>query len=340
MNEAWSFQKIDFDSAPWDQIESCPDHTIFKTRAWMDFLQATQPVEPVVISLGHRGETVGYFVGAILRKAGFFKILASPFPGWTTSFQGASFIDPDPQYDRAELYAELIRFSFRKLECIHFECLDLHVSEDSLRKAGVPFQTDRNYWVDLSGTEQEIFDNFKSSCRRAIRKAAKNGVTVARPDDLGQFVSDYYDQLVDVFAKQGTVPTYPKSRVEALIEHVHPTGNLLLLQSLGPDGECIATGIFPGFNRLMQYWGGASYRSGQILRPNEILFFEAMKYWRDRGIVTFELGGGGAYKEKFGPTFAARPRIIAPRWRIMKHVRRAAKSLFALKRRIRGRGLK
>jgi len=339
MSEIWSFQNIDFDSAPWKDIESCPDHTVFKTHAWMCFLRATQPVEPVVISLGHRGSTVGYFVGAILKKAGL-KILGSPFPGWTTSFQGASFIDSEPPCNRAELYAKLIQFSFRKLGCIHFECLDLNVNKDSLCKAAIPYEMDRNYWVNLARTEQEIFDSFKSPCRRAIRKAKKNGIVVARPENTEQFVSDYYDQLVDVFAKQGTVPTYPRSRVEALVKHVHPTGNLLLLQSLDPDGKCIGTGIFPAFNKLMQYWGGASYRSHQILRPNEILIFEAMKYWRQRGIVTFELGGGGTYKEKYGPTFAARPRIIAPRWRILKHMKQAAKYLFTLKRRIRGRRLR
>jgi len=339
MSEVWDFQRIDFDSAPWDDIESCPDHTVFKTRAWMRYILATQSVEPVVLSLGRGGRTAGYFVAAIIKKAGL-KILASPFPGWTTSFQGASFIDPEPPWDRGELYAALIRFAFGKLGCVHFECLDMYVGKESLDEAGVPYEMDRNYWIDLSQTEEELFAGFQSRCRGAIRKAKKNGVVVAQPEDPEQFADDYYDQLIDVFAKQGKVPMYPRSRLAALVRHVHPTGNLLLLESRGPDGKCIGTGIFPGFNTLMQYWGGASYRSGQILRPNEILVFEAMNYWRKRGISIFELGGGGTYKEKFGPAFAPRPRIIAPRWRIVKHMKRAARWLVGLKRRIWRGGLK
>jgi CelD/BcsL family acetyltransferase involved in cellulose biosynthesis len=53
-------------------------------------------------------------------------------------------------------------------------------------------------------------------------------------------------------------------------------------------------------NHTAYFWGGASRRSDLILRPNEAIFWYAMRYWRDRGMTTLDLGGGGEYKRKFG----------------------------------------
>ena len=45
-----------------------------------------------------------------------------------------------------------------------------------------------------------------SACRRCIRKAEKSGVTVEEAHDLA-FADDNDEQLKDVFAKQGKLPT-------------------------------------------------------------------------------------------------------------------------------------
>ena len=131
---------------------------------------------------------------------------------------------------------------------------------------------------------------------------------VVEASDL-EFADEYYDQLQEVFAKQSLSPTYGVEVVRALIEHVHPSGHLLLLKALSPEGKCIATGIFPGMNRTAYFWGGASWRSHQILRPNEALFWHAMLYWKSRGITTFDLGAGD-YKRKYGVRDVAVPHFV------------------------------
>jgi len=74
------------------------------------------------------------------------------------------------------------------------------------------------------------------------------------------------------------VPTYGVDRVRALIRNLHPTGRLLLLRARDPEGKGIATGIYPGMNDVAQFWGNASFRSGQQWRPNETLHWYAMRY--------------------------------------------------------------
>jgi CelD/BcsL family acetyltransferase involved in cellulose biosynthesis len=82
------FERIDINSGLWDeQLNTYPNRTVFQTPAWLSFVARTQDAEPVVAALINGRETLGYFTGLIVRKFGF-RILGSPFPGWTTSYMG------------------------------------------------------------------------------------------------------------------------------------------------------------------------------------------------------------------------------------------------------------
>ena len=39
-------------------------------------------------------------------------------------------------------------------------------------------------------------------------------------------------------------------------------------------------GTFLGFNKIAEFWGNASFRASQILRPNEAIHWYAMRYWK------------------------------------------------------------
>ena len=103
-----------------------------------------------------------------------------------------------------------------------------------------------------------------------------------------------------MFARQGRRPPYGRERVREMIRCVEPSGNLLMLRAVSAEGERIATGIFPAREDFAYFWGGASWRSHQILRPNDALFWSAIRRLKERGIPLFDLGGGGDYKRKFG----------------------------------------
>jgi hypothetical protein len=151
------------------------------------------------------------------------------------------------------------------------------------------------------------------------------------------FADEYYAQLQDVFEKQRLVPTYGLERVRALIRHMAPTGRLLMIRALDSRGACIGTGIYPGFNKLATFWGNASYRSMQILRPNEILHWYAMRYWKARGIECFDWGGGGTYKEKYGPVPNGTPWFSKSKYKALDKLRDAAKAMVDARQRWQGR---
>jgi CelD/BcsL family acetyltransferase involved in cellulose biosynthesis len=105
---------------------------------------------------------------------------------------------------------------------------------------------------------------------------------------------------------------------------------VLLLRARSPSGKSIATGIFPAHGRSMYFWGGASWRSDQILRPNEAIFWHAIRYWKARGVEAFDLGGGGEYKRKYGGADIAVPHLMQSRFPGVSAMRGAAERIYSV----------
>lgn len=290
-------ERLELAACDWEAMDRLPDRTVFQTRAWIEFVARSQGATPVVAAVLRGDEPVGYFTGLMIRRYGL-RILGSPFPGWTTWSMGFNLREGE---SRREAARALLPFAYRTLGCAHLEFKDEHIADPAeLAPLGFESTPKLAFEVDLDRPEEDVFNAMSSACRRAVRKAAKSGVEIQEASGEA-FADEYYEQLLDVFAKQELTPGYPVERVRELIRCVHPTGRLLLLRAVAPDGRSIATGIFPGMNGKAYFWGGASWRSDQILRPNEALFWYAMRYWRDAGATVLDLGGGGDYKRKFGP---------------------------------------
>lgn len=277
-------------------MDAFADRVIFQTREWVGFVADTQGAEPVVARLHDGGAPVGFFTGLVVRRLGL-RILGSPFPGWTTSTMGFNLA---PGTSRRAAVEALLPFAYRELGCVHLELKDRLLTLEELDGLGFQSSPFTIFEVDLAPSEDEVFGAMSSACRRAVRKSEKVGVTVEEADPAG-FAEEYYAQLCEVFERQSLRPSYDVERVRALIRHLHPTGRLLLTRAVSEDGERIATGIFPAMNGVAYFWGGASRRSHQILRPNEAIFWHAMRHWKARGVTKLDMGGGGDYKRKYGP---------------------------------------
>jgi hypothetical protein len=327
-----SFKRLPLDEVDWRALDRYPDRTVFQTSAWLAFIAETQGGDPVVAEVSEDGEPVGYFTGLTMNKFGL-RILGSSFPGWTTPYIGFNQARP---IDGRQLLAGLKMFAFGELGCVHFEVSCRGLDVDAARSEGYEVGAFETLESDLRPAEDQILGNMIKSCRYSIRKAEKSGVVIEETQDPG-FADEYLDQLRTVFAKQRLVPTYGIERVHALMRHVGPTGNLLLLRARNPERQCIATGLYVGFNRIAEFWGNASYPWGQALCPNEALHWYAMRYWKRRGADMFDWGGMAKYKLKYGGSPSSVPWLKCSRYRWVGTVRSGAKALFDMRQRALGR---
>ena len=307
------------------------DHTIFQTEPWIKFLEETQAAEPVFAHVLSGRRVIGRFVGLLITKLGI-RILGSPMRGWTTSYMGLCL---EEDVDRLAALRALTEFAVDELRCMHLELFDRHLSFAAMDDGGYRFFSQTGFEIDLGKSDEQLLAGMTQGCRRNIRKAQRAGVQVEVAKD-GAFVSDYCKQLKDVFARQGLVPPYNEDRVASLMRNILPTGNLLLLRALDPYGKCIATGIYPAGNTTMYFWGGASWREHHHLRPNQMLHWAAMMYWKARGMKSYDMGGGGAYKKQYGGREIAVPWVMASKYPALHLLRNCARTAWRIRQRTSG----
>ena len=322
---------IDAGTVDWAKLDRFADRTVFQTREWLQFVRETQRARIVVCELIDGGEVAGYFSGLTFSRFGV-RMLGSSFPGWTTPYMGFNLVAGASRKDALAAVEEL---AWGDLKCLHMEVSDPLFEFDDGKDLGFACEAYASYRTDLTQTEDKLLGNMDSACRRCIRKAEKSGVIVEEAHDAG-FADEYYSQLEDVFAKQGLVPTYPVERVRALMRNLEPTRRLLLLRARDAEGKCIATGIFPGFNKIAEFWGNASLRSSQNLRPNEAIHWYAMRYWKGRGAEIYDWGGEGKYKEKYGCVPHRVPWFTKSRFGVISSLRGPARRMFEQRQRFRG----
>jgi hypothetical protein len=320
------FHQVPAFGGTWDVGHASRERFIYHTDAWLRFVAEARSAEPVRAELRDGDRVIGHVTGLVVTVLGA-RIFGSPLPGWTTLYMGFVL---DPGVPRRDAIDALRTFVFGPLRCVH-----LGVGDTPL--LAVPHDHVDSYENDLTRSEDELFAAMDSACRRCIRKAEKGNVAIEEVDSGDRsFAGEFYAQLAEVFRRQGLVPTYGPERVRALIDCLSGTGQLLLLRARNPDGACIATGIYPGMNRLAQFWGNASVRAEQHRRPNEALNWHAMRYWKRRGAEVFDWGGGGDYKIKYGCAPIQVPRVRASKHALFARARDAALKAFEGRQRLLG----
>lgn len=326
-----TFERIQSSPESWaSTLQQFPDRTLYQSPPWLAFLEETQKGEIVIAALREGNSVLGYFAGLMIRKFRL-RILGGPLPGWSTSYMGLVLRSEVPRMDAIEA---LRRFAFRDLNCIHLELMDRNLGEHDISER-FRYRSYNGFEIDLSRTEDDLFCNMASACRRCIRKAVRSGVVIQEAKDAA-FADDYYCQLVDVFARQGLIPTYDAARVSALIRHLQPAGNLLLLRAIDAEGHCIATGIFPAMHDRAYFWGAASWRAYQHLRPNELLLWHVFRYWKSRSIHFLDMGGAGDYKRKYGGYEISVPWIRTSRYPLLPLLRNSAALAATSRQRLHG----
>lgn len=335
------FQPVTLRDVPWHEFDDAPDRTIFQTGAWLHFLEAAFGADPLVARVVDDGRSVGWFTGALSRRAGI-RMLGAPLRGWTTPAMGFNLAE---DADRSAALAALVPFAFGPLRCAHLEFADRALLLDGLVPGGFTIEHLDGYELELvdpqgrARDDDDLLAAMSAHGRRDVRRAGRNGIDVREVDPSDpDFARRYHEQVTQAFARRNLVPPYPPDRVQALMDHLGPTGDLLLLEARTADGEPAATGIFPGLpGRTAEFWMGASDRRQQSLLPNEALMWTALRTWRDRGAVRFNFGGGGRYKAKYGGTPHHLPWVRCSRYAMLEQGRRAAMRVHHLSRRRRSR---
>jgi hypothetical protein len=141
--------------------------------------------------------------------------------------------------------------------------------------------------IDLAGAETDLFAHLSPSNRRNIKIAIKEGVTVKIGRSIESLSAFYRLHLVT--RKRHGLPPQPFSFFKNVLEHIIAQGHGVVI-SAHHDRRAIAAAVFFNFGKKAVFKYGASDSRYGSLRPNNLVMWEALNWYRGQGLRTLSLG--------------------------------------------------
>ena len=157
--------------------------------------------------------------------------------------------------------------------------------------------------LDLKKNEEEQWSSLDTKVRNQVRKAAKNGLQV----EIGgkELLDGFYCVFCRNMRDLGT-PVYGRNFFLNVLEEFPDTTRIL---SVTKDGITIASALLTWYKGTLEVPWASSNRDYRELCPNNLLYWEAIRFAIIMGAHTFDFGrstpGEGTYK--FKKQWGARP---------------------------------
>lgn len=139
----------------------------------------------------------------------------------------------------------------------------------------------------LSKDADKIFSTFRDSTKRNIKKAIKEGITVGRHQSL-EAIKEFY-RLNCMTRKEHGLPPQPFSFFRKIFEHIISQNKGFIVLASFKDIN-IAGAVFFHFGDKAIYKYGASDKNHQNLRANNLVMWEAIKWYAQNGLSRFCFG--------------------------------------------------
>lgn len=264
------------DDVSWHSfVHSHPDATVFHHPAWAGLLADCYGYEASVCAVPGDGGDIAAAAPLMFVKSRLTgrRAVSLPFTDFC----------PPLVTDRAAL-GDLMRALEERRRAEDWPKLEIRWDLGDLARAG---ETCLRHVTPLGDDADAVIKTFNKSRVRGARKARDAGVTIRRSwawDDVDAF----YRLHLGTRRRQG-VPTQPRRFFRLLWERVLARGLGFVLVA-EHDGAPIAAAVFLRFNGTLIYKYGASDEDSWNLRPNNLLFLEAITAGCEVGDRVFDWG--------------------------------------------------
>jgi peptidoglycan pentaglycine glycine transferase (the first glycine) len=191
---------------------------------------------------------------------------------------------------------------FLKLESDQFEtgvglgnnsAIDPLAPLPGFRPSSQTIQPRRTLVVDISQDEEHILSRMKQKTRYNIRLAAKKGVLVHPSTDL-----DTFHRLMLVTAERDMFGVHTRDYYQRAFQLFQPQGQCILLLA-DYQGEPLSALMVFARGQRAWYFFGASGNAHRECMPTYLLQWEAMRWARERGCISYDLWGVPDFDESY-----------------------------------------
>jgi len=252
------------------------DFSFFHSAAWAKVLKESYGYDPV------------YFVSIEAGRLSLlmpFMNIVSPLTGR----RGVSLPFTDrcaPFFLRKELLGDAVERATgysKKAGWKYIEWRDA----DYFPEGPYPWEVYYTHDLNLMRTESELFTSLKDSNRRNINKAIKEGVSIKIDRSLSSLKSFY--RLNCLTRKRHGLPPQPFFFFKKVFDSVISKGYGIVVSAFHSN-TMIAASVFFHFGVKVMFKYGASDMKYQNLRPNNLIMWEAIKWYRNHGYETLNFG--------------------------------------------------
>lgn len=141
--------------------------------------------------------------------------------------------------------------------------------------------------LDLSPGEENIFSGFKSTTQRNIKKALREDLKVRLETSLAS-IEEFY-RLNCMTRKEHGIPPQPFHFFKKIYEHIISKGHGLVALAIH-SGRAIAGTVYFHFGPKVLYKYGASDKRYQQLRANNLVMWEAIRHFLQKGYKSLCFG--------------------------------------------------
>mgnify|MGYP003870655107 CR=1 FL=1 len=141
--------------------------------------------------------------------------------------------------------------------------------------------------LDLRPDQAALEAGLDPSVRRALRKAVASGLQVEISHDPAA-VADYY-RLHCLTRQRHGLPPQPFRFFDNIARHMLAADQGIVVTALH-QGRAVAAAVFLHFGRRALYKFGASDAAAQALRPNNLVMWEGIRYYKQREFESLHFG--------------------------------------------------
>lgn len=261
----------------WDaRLLSHPGYSFFHSSAWARVMWQTYGYEPVYFSV---------FDGN--RLLALLPVMEAA--SWLKGRRGVSL--PFTDYcelldDEGAIESALVPEAIKLGEQRGWKYLEVRGNREHFANAPA-WDKYVSHELNLCADTDQLFENCESAVRRAIRKAEREGVRVEILR-TAEAVGEFYKLHCYTRRKHGLPP-----QSFTFFQNIH---RYIISKSLGfvclarTQGRVIAGAIFLNIGQRALYKYGASDTEFQSLRGNNLVIWEAIKFFGENGYKTLDFG--------------------------------------------------
>ncbi len=259
----------------WDRVvQAIPGYSVFHCMAWGQVLSETYGYTPLYLAVHDGEETAAAPVFEVSTPFFGRKGVCLPF----SDVCGPAFTSTRASEAFASVLVDLAREKGWKA---------LEIRDARGLAAFSPSACFYEHQRDLCPDTDEMARSLRSSTRRNVEKAQRAGVEVEIRTTKAA-VDEYYS-LHCITRKRHGVPPQPKAFFDAIHRCLIDKGNGFVARARF-QGVTVAASLYLHYGVRALYKFGASLPDRAHLRPNNLVMWEAIKWYAARGYQSLSFG--------------------------------------------------